>query len=100
MTNPAAPQPQRPPSNFTFLRAGWPDLADEAARAERNVIADPRTACFYARRALELALHWLYDADNALRRPYKDDLSAMLFEPTFKSAVEKRIRTKMDVIRK
>jgi len=96
----AASPSQRPPGNFTFLRLGWPDLCEEAAKAERNVIADPRTACFYARRALELAVHWLYDAERALRRPYKDDLSAMLFEPTFKSAVDKRIGTKMDLIRK
>ena len=64
------------------------------------MIADPRTACFYARRALELAVNWLYDADRALARPYKDDLSSMLFEPSFQTAVEARIRTKMDVIRK
>ncbi len=96
----AASAQTRPPSNFTFLRSGWPDLCDEAARAERNVIADPRAACFYARRALELAVQWLYDADKSLRRPYKDDLAAMLFDPTFKSTVDERIRTKMDVIRK
>jgi len=95
-----APAETRQPSNFAFLKAGWPELAREAANAERNVIADPRTACFYARRALELAVQWLYGADKSLRRPYKDDLSAMLFEPTFKSAVDKRIGTKMDLIRK
>ncbi len=42
----------------------------------------------------------MYDADRSLRRPYKDDLSAMLFEPSFQSAVEKRIQTKMDYIRR
>ncbi len=96
-----APQrTRRPPSNFAFLAANWPDLAAEALKAERNVVADPRAACFYARRSLELTVHWLYDADRALRRPYKDDLSAMLFEPTFTNAVDRKVRTKMDVIRK
>ncbi len=90
----------RPPSNFAFLKTGWPTLCLEAAKAERSVVADPRTACFYARRALELSVRWLYDADRTLRRPYKDDLSAMLFEPSFVGAVEPRIRTKMDLIRK
>ena len=97
MSGPAA---QRSPSNFSFLRAGWPALSLEAAKAERAVVADPRTACFYARRALELSVRWLYDADRTLSRPYKDDLSAMLFEPTFIRAVEPRIRTKMDLIRR
>ena len=97
---PEASTPQRPPSNFRFLSKAWPGLALDSAKAERNVFADPRTACFYARRALELAVGWLYDADRALTRPYKDDLSSMLFEPSFQTAVEARIRTKMDVIRK
>jgi type I restriction enzyme R subunit len=91
-------EPPGAPSNFSFLRVGWPDLCLEAAKAERLAIADPRTSCFYARRCLELT--WLYDADAPLRRPYKNDLSAMLFEPTFKTTVEKRIRTKMDLIRR
>lgn len=88
------------PSNFAFLKTNWPDLALEAMKAERNAGADPRGACFYARRTLELAVQWLYEADGSLRRPYKTDLAAMLFEPTFQSAVEQRIRVKMDLIRK
>ncbi|TDB85137.1 DUF4145 domain-containing protein, partial [Actinomadura sp. KC216] len=47
-------------SNFGFLKGEWPDLHDEAVRAERLANADPRAACFYARRTLELALNWLY----------------------------------------
>ena len=85
---------QRPPSNFTFLKAAWPELALEAAKAERNVAIDPRGASFYARRALELAVQWLYEADRSLRRPYRNDLSAMLFEPSFQTAVEQRIESR------
>ncbi|MDX6369347.1 MAG: type restriction enzyme subunit [Gaiellaceae bacterium] len=95
-----APIPKRPLSNFCFLKPAWPGLASEAAKAERNVLADPRAACFYARRVLELAVTWLYDADRALARPYREDLSSMLFEPSFQAAIDARIRTKMDVIRK
>ena len=87
-------------SNFEFLTATWPELAAEAINAEQSAAADPRTGCFYARRALELAVHWMYEADTTLRRPYKDDLSAMLFEPSFQSAIDKRIRTKMDYVRR
>src|SRR4051812_31922536 len=90
----------RRPSNFAFLNAAWPELAVEAAKAERNSAVDPRGACFYARRALELAVHWLYDADSSLQRPYRQDLSAMLFEPSFQEAVDQRIRVKMDFIRR
>ncbi len=87
-------------SNFAFLAAMWPELATEAINAERSAAADPRTGCFYARRALELAVNWMYGADVSLQRPYKDDLSAMLFQPSFQATVDKRIRTKMDYVRR
>jgi type I restriction enzyme R subunit len=91
---------ESPRSNFLFLKPGWPKLCVEALRAEQNVFADPRTACFYSRRTLELAVRWIYDADRTLKPPYSRELSAMLFEPTFIDAVDPMIRTKMDVIRK
>ena len=43
-------------SNFSFLQLKWPALHAEATRAEQAALADPRTACFYARRTLELAV--------------------------------------------
>jgi type I restriction enzyme, R subunit len=90
----------RLPSNFLFLEAEWPALYAEALKAEQNVFADPRAACFYARRTLELAVRWIYDADRSLRPPYKTDLSSMLLEPAFAGVVEAKIRAKMDLVRK
>ena len=91
-------------SNFHFLQADWPDLFAEAARAEKACSADPRAACFYARRTLELAVAWLFRAETgqggSLRMPYKADLSAYLFEPSFKLLVGPAVHAKMDVIRK
>jgi type I restriction enzyme R subunit len=43
-------------SQFGFLQREWPAVFDAAARAEAAIQADARTACFYARRALELAV--------------------------------------------
>ena len=87
-------------SNFAFLQAEWPALFAEAVRAERNTVADPRAACFYARRSLELAVAWLFQAEPKLSPPYKDDLSALLFEPTLRALVGPAIHTKMDVLRR
>ena len=87
-------------SNFAFLRAEWPELFGEAIRAERLAVADPRTSCFYARRAVELALNWLYEADSSLHEPYRRDLSAMINEPTLVNLAGPALRTKMDVIRR
>ncbi|KAA2267000.1 DUF4145 domain-containing protein [Solihabitans fulvus] len=87
-------------SNFGFLKAEWPDLHVEAVHAERLAVADPRASCFYARRTLELAVTWLYQADGSLHRPYRDDLAAMIAEPTLVTVAGPGIRTKMDVIRR
>jgi len=59
-----------------------------------------RISCFYARRTLELAVAWLYAADTTLRAPYKDDLSARLYEPTFRALVGNGIQIKCDIVRK
>src|SRR5205807_4487289 len=74
-------------SNFEFLFNHWPQLYDAASRAELLVMGDPRGACFYARRALELMVRWLYEHDNSLKVPYDDSLSALLHEPTFRNGV-------------
>lgn len=91
-------------SNFTFLQADWPLLLAEAGRAEQAALIEPRTACFYARRTLELAVVWLFQAEGGcggkLQMPYKPDLSAFLFEPSFKILVGPALHAKMDVIRK
>ncbi|MEU1361813.1 DEAD/DEAH box helicase family protein [Micromonospora zamorensis] len=87
-------------SNFSFLRAEWPILFDEALRAERLAVADPRASCFYARRTLELGLTWLFEADATLTKPYKDDLSAMIHEPSLRNLVGNSLQAKMNIIRK
>jgi hypothetical protein len=50
-------------TNFGFLQLEWPQLFTEGQKAEALVIPDPRTACFYARRTLELAEQWLISGD-------------------------------------
>ncbi|GEL19194.1 DEAD/DEAH box helicase family protein [Pseudonocardia asaccharolytica] len=87
-------------SNFGFLRAEWPALHAEAVRAERLAVADPRASCFYARRVLELTVTWLFQADGSLQRPYREDLAAMIAEPTLVRVAGPGIRAKMDVIRR
>lgn len=87
-------------SNFAFLRTEWPGLYAEAINAEANVLADPRSSCFYARRTLELLVAWLFQADRSLKLPYKSDLSAFLFEPSFKALTGPMLHAKMEVIRK
>ena len=85
-------------SQFAFLQSEWSAVYDSAVRAESAVHADPRTACFYARRALELAVGWAYKHDATLKMPYQDNLSALIHEPSFKQAAGEAVFSKARVI--
>jgi type I restriction enzyme R subunit len=85
-------------SQFTFLQCEWPAVFEAAAKAEEAVRADPRTACFYARRALELAVGWAYKHDPGLKLPYQDNLSALIHEPSFKQTAGEAVFNKARLI--
>jgi type I restriction enzyme R subunit len=85
-------------SQFAFLQDEWAAVFEAAARAEAAVNVDPRTACFYARRALELAVNWAYKHDAALRLPYQDNLSALIHDSSFKEVAGEAIFSKARVI--
>lgn len=86
-------------SQFQFLAIEWGDIASAAKRAEAQVHADPRAACFYCRRALELGVNWLYRTDERLKLPYQDHLSALLHEPSFVRAVGPVVLPKLKLIK-
>src|SRR5213592_3174167 len=85
-------------SQFSFLQREWPAVFEAAGKAEAAVYTDPRTACFYARRALELVVAWVYKHDAALKLPYQDNLSALIHEPTFKVIAGEAVFSKARVI--
>lgn len=86
-------------SHFAFLDAEWPALATEARKAESLAYPDPRTACFYARRALELAVEWLYTYDRTLKLPYQSNLAALLAEPTFQTLTGHKLGAKARIVK-
>lgn len=85
-------------SQFAFLQHEWAAVFEAASKAETAVRADPRTACFYARRALELAVGWAYKHDAILKLPYQDNLSALIHEPSFKQTAGEAVFSKARVI--
>lgn len=85
-------------TQFAFLQSEWPEVAAAALRAEALAHPDPRAACFYARRALELLVHWAYKYDSSLKLPYQDNLQALLHEPTFKKAADVAVFSKTQII--
>lgn len=86
-------------SNFNFLEAEWSLLFEAASKAEASARSDARTSCFYARRALEIAVAWLYTHDKAFKLPYQDHLSALLHEPNFRKTVGDAVFAKARLIK-
>lgn len=86
-------------SNFTFLKSEWPELHESAVKVESLARTDARSCSFYARRTLELAIHWLYEHDPALKLPYDDNLSALIYEPTFKQNLPGELFLKVKTIK-
>lgn len=85
--------------NFDFLKAEWPEIAANAARAESALSNDPIAACVYSRRVAELVVAATYDLKQ-LPDAYRDDLSARINSLDFKRVVPERVRAKLDAIRR
>ena len=86
-------------SNFAFLQPEWSLLYEAALKAEGLANSDARTACFYTRRTLEMAVAWLYKHDKSFRLPYQDNLSALIHEPSFRQVVGDALFTKAKLIK-
>ncbi|TKJ19921.1 DEAD/DEAH box helicase family protein [Blastococcus sp. CCUG 61487] len=86
-------------SNFGFLRAEWPAVHADCVQAESYLTTDPRSACFYARRAVEQLVAHIYAVDR-LPIPYRDDLAARIADPAFGRRVPLGVTNKLTLIRK
>ena len=80
--------------NFDFLKRddGYYDLfADACMEAEKIYATSPAMCAVGCRKALELAVKWVYAADDTVRMPYKDNLASLLHEETFRSCVDEGV---------
>ena len=77
-------------SNFEFLKSKkeYALFAPAAIEAEKIYASAPAMCAVGCRKALELAVKWVYSADNTMQMPYKDNLQALIHEPSFRFAVD------------
>lgn len=77
-------------SNFAFLKSTneYALFASAAIEAERVYSSAPAMCAVGCRKALELAVKWVYSADNTMQMPYKDNLQSLIHEPSFRFAVD------------
>ena len=80
--------------NFDFLKeqgAYYELFADACIEAEKIFATSPAMCAVGCRKALELAVKWVYAADSSISMPYKDNLASLLHEYSFKECLDERV---------
>ena len=75
--------------NFTFLeqKPEYAIFAAACVEAENIFPVSPALCAVGCRKALELAVKWVYAADKMITAPYRDNLQSLIHEPTFRDAM-------------
>ena len=87
-------------SNFGFLqnKKEYKLFTAAAMETERVYHSSAAMCAVGCRKALELAVKWVYSADSSLRMPYKDNLQSLIHEPTFRFALDSNTWGKLPYI--
>ena len=87
-------------SNFDFLKQNkiFNNFSDACCEAENGIGLNTVTCSILSRRALELAVKWLYANDNDLRIPYNDNLSALVHDITFKNIIDEKLLKQIEYV--
>lgn len=77
-------------SNFEFLKSKelFNSFSASCIEAEKSIVVSPATCAIVTRRALELAVKWLYSFDGDLNAPYQDNLSSLIHDNNFVSLID------------
>ena len=72
-------------SNFEFLKAkrNFESFSSACIEAEKSILVSPATTAILSRRALELAVKWVYSFDTDLVLPYQDNISSLIHNTSF-----------------
>ncbi len=87
-------------ANFDFLhdQPVYALFANACIEAERVLASSPAMAAVGSRKAFELAVKWVYSADQGISMPYKDNLQSLIHEPSFRYAVDSQTWGKLPYI--
>lgn len=87
-------------ANFDYLKniKEYAMFANAAVEAERVYSSSPAMCAVGCRKALELAVKWVYAADNTISMPYRDNLQSLIHEPSFRFAMDVKTWGKLPYI--
>ncbi|MCD3351836.1 DEAD/DEAH box helicase family protein [Clostridium botulinum] len=77
-------------TNFEFLKfkKEFISFSKACIEAEKSILVSPATTAILSRRALELAVKWVYSFDEDLRIPYQDNISSLIHNGSFLELVD------------
>ena len=87
-------------SNFDFiLKNGiFKTFAEASVEAEKSIAVANVSCTILCRRALELAVKWIYANDKELVLPYQNNLSSLVYDINFKSMINEKVFNGMTYI--
>lgn len=77
-------------SNFEFLKGkkNFESFTNACLEAEKSILVSPATTAILSRRALELAVKWVYSFDSDLVLPYQDNISSLIHNNSFVELID------------
>lgn len=77
-------------TNFEFLKfkKEFNVFSDACIEAEKSILVSPATTAILSRRALELAVKWVYSFDEDLGIPYRDNISSLIHSGSFLELID------------
>lgn len=87
-------------SNFDFILKNeiFKTFAEAAEEAEKSIAIANVSCTILCRRALELAVKWIYANDRELVLPYQNNLSSLVYDINFKSMINEKVFNGMTYI--
>ena len=89
-------------SNFEYLKKEkkYNEFVDSCIEAEKLMNVSYSAAATFSRRALELAVKWVYANDGELKAPYQDNLASLIYNYEFKSLLEPNMMERLSYVHK
>ena len=87
-------------SNFEFILKNeiFKTFAEASVEAEKSIAVTNVSCTILCRRALELAVKWIYANDRELVLPYQNNLSSLVYDINFKSMINEKVFNGMTYI--
>ena len=87
-------------SNFDFILKNeiFKTFAEASGEAEKSIAVANVSCTILCRRALELAVKWIYANDRELMLPYQNNLSSLVYDINFKSMINEKVFNGMTYI--